>query len=660
MARFNKYPFLVLLLPVIAGIAGSECFSFLTRETRYILIGSATAGLVLSFYMRRLHLLLPLFAGMLLFTVALSRSHSPVEGVIPGQVYQGEGECVEVLRQNRYIIRFHGYNLYLQSNDTLSSFIVGDRLAFSAKFFPLKQAADVHEFDYDRYLRQLDIHFRVIPVTSLDRVGHVNSLYALCQKARSYLNHKLTGALREPSTRALLQALCLGDRSNISPHVQTLFKESGTVHLLAVSGLHTGAIYLLLTYVTGFLGLPKRVQAACVLPFLWMFAGITGLSPSAVRAATILSFVIVGQLLGRDYKAINALCASAFFTLLLSPHLFYSVSFQMSYAAYAGIILILPLLHVERKKSIFARGYSLFALSLSAQIGTLPLIAYYFHTINLNSVLINIVLVPIASCLLYIGVILLALPGVLISWLAFIPVAIYRVVIFLLEQYNRVAIQWYELYPTTVHLLFFYAFVLLGIVYLKRREMLLFRAILGLLLLFLLYRGVELFQEQRHQEVVIYDRYRQREVLLNDRGYYTFLVKSDSTALPPPYAVANRLKALPAHDGFITEDLCFKENCLVTPRLTLYIADRQHTAPGKADILLITNNLYPDRLSGEIAASTRVIVDRSNSFACTRGWEEWSKQRGIPIEKTGESGPIVIPIKKRPLSVQMKKSVPRG
>jgi hypothetical protein len=86
----------------------------------------------------------------------------------------------------------------------------------------------------------------------------------------------------------------------------------------------------------------------------------------------------------------------------------------------------------------------------------------------------------------------------------------------------------------------------------------------------------------------------------------------------------------------------FEENRLVTPRLALYIADGQHASPGDASIVLVTGDLYPDRLRGEIPLSSRVIVDRSNTFACIRQWERWGAARGLPVEKTGESGPVVI------------------
>ncbi|MDR0766338.1 MAG: ComEC family competence protein [Odoribacteraceae bacterium] len=646
-----KYPSLLLLIPVVAGITAGDYLSFLSRDTCRVIIWISLACMIPCYYWRRVRWLAAPLAYTFVFTMALSRSRPPETTIVPGEICRMEGRCTDVIRGNRYIVRYQDYNLFVQVNDTLPPPVVGDLLVFPARLYPLKQAVDVHEFDYDQYLKQLDIHFRAVPTSAIERAGHVRGVYSTCQEARTFLNRKLDATVRDTTTRALLGALCLGDRSLVSPRTRALFSESGTIHLLAVSGLHVGIIYVMLHFLLGLVHVRGRVRLACILPALWIFAGITGFSPPTVRAATLIGFVIVGRLLERDYNALNGLCASAFFTLLVSPHLLYSVSFQMSYTAYTGIILVLPVLRVKWKNRLIARGYALFALSVAAQIGTLPLVAYYFHSINLNSVLVNIVAVPLASFLLYAGSMILALPTALASLLAFIPETLQRVMIFLLEQYNRMSIPWRDLYPTGIHLLFFYLLVLLGIAYLKRRERVLFYAFTVALLLFIAYHGVHLYTGKRQQELVIYDRRAGSEVLLNYHGHYTFLVRDDSLSPPPPYVTARRLEAFPesnggiAGNGFTTGDARFKNHRLTTPRVTLYIADRKHVYPGKANVILVTGNLYPNRLRGKVPATTRVIVDRSNTFSCARSWERWGEQQGIRVEKTINTGHIVIPLK---------------
>ena len=284
MIHPDRYPFLALLLPVIAGIAASERV-MPAPETCYIIVGTSLAALLLTFLVRRLRVWLLLPVAVILFTVALSRSRPPESSVIPGEIYLVEGARVTEVRGNRYVVRLRDYNLYLQPGDTCS-FVVGDLLTFRARLFPPGRPVDLHEFSRDRYMRQLNVHFRAIPLAGVRRVGHRAGLYSRCQEARAFLGRKLEATVRDTTTRALLQALCLGDRSLVSTRVQTLFSESGTVHLLAVSGLHMGALYLLLNFFLGLARLHPRFRAACMLPLLWVFAGITGLSPPTVRAAT--------------------------------------------------------------------------------------------------------------------------------------------------------------------------------------------------------------------------------------------------------------------------------------------------------------------------------------------------------------------------------------
>ncbi|MDR2413368.1 MAG: ComEC/Rec2 family competence protein [Odoribacteraceae bacterium] len=485
----RKYPFLLLLLPVIAGIIAREHLPSLTPATCYIIATCALVGIATRAIARPL---LPLLACALLFAVSLARSHQPAIAITPGEIYHVNGTCADVIRGNNYIIRSRGYNLYCRVDDTLLKPVVGDRLAFRARLFPVGRSADASGHDPDRYLRQLDVHSRAIPLPGIQRVGSARGIYPACQKARALLARELEQAVKDTTTRALLQALCLGDRSLVSPRVQALFRESGTMHLLAVSGLHVGVIHVMFHFLLGLARLRARARLACILPLLWLFAGITGLSPPTVRAATILSFIIAGKLADRDYNPLNALFASAFVTLLVSPPLLYSASFQMSHAAYAGIILLLPALRVKRENTIRSRVRALLALGVAAQVGTLPLVAYYFHSVNLNSALANIVAVPLATGLLYAGVAILLLPTALATALAFIPVLARRALFLALEQCNRVALPWRDLYPTIWHVLLVYLLALLAIIYLKRRDPLTGKAILVALFLLLLYHATRL------------------------------------------------------------------------------------------------------------------------------------------------------------------------
>lgn len=157
---------------------------------------------------------------------------------------------------------------------------------------------------------------------------------------RNNLATKLQQVIPDSTTYKLLAALCLGCRQEITSATKELFQNTGTIHILAISGLHIGAIFAFFLCLLRLFHFKSRKSRLILIPLIWFVACITGLSPSACRAATILSFITIGEAFKQETIPLNAIAAAAFFSLLINPELLYSVSFQMSYAAYTGIILI--------------------------------------------------------------------------------------------------------------------------------------------------------------------------------------------------------------------------------------------------------------------------------------------------------------------------------
>ena len=158
------------------------------------------------------------------------------------------------------------------------------------------------------------------------------------------------------------------------------------MHVLAVSGLHVGIIFLILNTLLSFLGTSKNgrvVKAIILLIALWSYALLTGLSPSVLRAATMFSFVIMGTVLNRKSSIYNTLAASAFFLLIINPNLLFEVGFQLSYIAVLGIVYLQPLIYnrIYTRWWLLDKIWAITAVSIAAQIATLPLTLYYFHPI---------------------------------------------------------------------------------------------------------------------------------------------------------------------------------------------------------------------------------------------------------------------------------------
>jgi competence protein ComEC len=205
----------------------------------------------------------------------------------------------------------------------------------------------------------------------------------------------------------LTAALTLGHREMLSPDITEDFRRSGITHILAVSGLHVGMFSLLVLGILSFLkGRLAFVPPLAAIIAIWCFALVTGLGPSVTRASIMFTFLHAGLLIKRGVNSINSLLASAFLLLVLNPALLFDTGFQLSYSAVLFILLfyreLVSLMPV--KNHIAKKLWSMTAVTLLAQAGTLPFIIYYFNSVPLLSVVTNIVAIPAAFLILAGGI----------------------------------------------------------------------------------------------------------------------------------------------------------------------------------------------------------------------------------------------------------------
>ena len=227
-------------------------------------------------------------------------------------------------------------------------------------------------------------------------------LQVLQQKIRNRLQQNITGK----QEKAVAAALLIGYKQDIDSDLMKAYSNTGVIHVIAISGLHLGLIYGLLIGIFGWLPdsiIKKWTAPPIMLLVLWGFALLTGAGPSIVRAAVMFSFIIIATIVKQNSSILNALAASAFFLLLLHPFYLWDIGFQLSYAAVLSIVLY--------QKNIFDSIYfkykwmqacwQLNAVTLSAQVLTLPLVVYHFHQFPNYFLFSNFIVVPLSSIILY-------------------------------------------------------------------------------------------------------------------------------------------------------------------------------------------------------------------------------------------------------------------
>jgi competence protein ComEC len=265
------------------------------------------------------------------------------------------------------------------------------------------------ELDYKSILGNKDIyhsHFiegHQIILTGQKKGNYVKKL-AISFKKRLYkvIDQNVQGRLE----RALLKSFILGDRSALSKDEIDNYVKTGTIHVLAISGLHIGILFVFINAVLRRLYLINKSEAAIYLIsiiLLWAYALIVGLPESAVRATTMFSLFCISKMLKREYVVHNSLLISIFLLLLCDPLMIKSPGFQLSYLAVSGLVYIAPIVNRFLFFSIKVNSYlsQVACFSISAQLAVLPVILYYFHDYSTYFLLANFIVIPLMSVVAY-------------------------------------------------------------------------------------------------------------------------------------------------------------------------------------------------------------------------------------------------------------------
>ena len=248
--------------------------------------------------------------------------------------------------------------------------------------------------------------------SALPGVEYDGPIKSLADNADSRLQ-ALIGSLpfSSPDTAPLLQALLTGDRSGLSPQIQGVFRASGASHLLALSGLHMGIIYLIFDRVTRLMGRSpavRKLRYVLLLSAAGFFTLMAGAGPSLVRAFLFIAVSETLRLLNRPRSPLRVLCLALLVQLALDPSAIDTLGFQLSYLAMTGLILLYPILEnwypAGSKWDPMRKIWSLAALGISCQAFTAPLVWLRFHTFPRFFLLTNLLAMPITTVLLAVAV----------------------------------------------------------------------------------------------------------------------------------------------------------------------------------------------------------------------------------------------------------------
>jgi competence protein ComEC len=298
----------------------------------------------------------------------------------------------------------------------------GDLIWFQKKPEEISGPTFPDEFDYKGFLAKKGIFYRQFIGNDFVVIGSSesrNPKFALV-RLRENLARLIDSKIHHKESKQIALALLIGQKESLDKEIRNAYAETGTMHILAVSGLHVGIIYAVFLFpLRAFYRSKKNPVSYLVFVILtiWVYAAMTGFSPSVVRASVMFSLILAGQMRKRKPSIWNILAFSAMLMLTIDPNLLFDIGFQLSYLAVAGIVGLQPLilrwwLPPNRIVEYF---WQLVAVSIAAQLVTFPLSLYYFHLFPTYFLLANLIVVPLAFLIMSVGV-----PLLLVGWIPFV------------------------------------------------------------------------------------------------------------------------------------------------------------------------------------------------------------------------------------------------
>jgi len=424
--EIRKIPFLRILFPLISGI--------IVQERENICIYMILPGIILSFSLVLLVYIIQnvrrsgrdkifgilVFIFLFLAGMGLMRKENITnepESIRLGRVMdipEKKDKTCQLILTGLWEKRPAGWHplrgrilLYIEKSSKAKDVSPGDLVAFYCPLEQIEEPANPMEFDFRRYCYIHGIFWRGFLKESTWQLLEGNDHFHI-KGCAERIRMDLLSLIDDYNFQYpnLISSLLLGYREQLDKQQKEAFAGSGAMHILAVSGLHVGIIYGMLI----FLLIPfsrKRSGLFHLLPvpFIWLYALLTGMTPSVSRAALMLSFYALSRYINRKTNLSNIIFVSALIMIFFDPKIIYSVSFQLSFMAVTGIAFVFPGMYAYLKtpNQLINKVTGLLCLSVSAQLFTIPLSLYYFHRFPHYFLITNLFVIPLAVLILYSG-----------------------------------------------------------------------------------------------------------------------------------------------------------------------------------------------------------------------------------------------------------------
>jgi len=498
-------------------------FLFMPLHTRYrfrwlngmlLLLTVAATGAILCWQKDIRHH--PLWAGKLINDSSILIVTLQEPPVIKPKSYKAIAAINAIRINNRWQSTTGNLLIYLKKDSTSAKLEYGSQIILHRKLQAITNSGNPGAFDYQRYCLFQDINYQAY-LQEKDYLPLAGNNGNTFQRYLFYIRDGVIRILRQSipgnKEQGVAEALLIGYRNDLDKELVQAYSNTGVVHIIAISGMHLGMIYGLLYWLLEKFRQKKILRILrplIMLAVLWLFTLLAGAAPSILRSAVMFSFIILGEALNRKSSIYNTLAASAFCLLAWNPFMLWDVGFQLSYAAVLSIVIFMrPIYYlIYIKNKALDKLWEMTAITMAAQLLTLPFVVYTFHQFPLLFFITNLAAVPLSTIILY-GELLL----ILLNFIKVVAAIIGKILYGLLwcmnsviEHTNRLSFAvWNGLQLSTPQaVLLFLIIAAVGAYLFHKKKSLLFTA-LACSLLFFVIRSADFISRQQQHKLIVYN-----------------------------------------------------------------------------------------------------------------------------------------------------------
>ncbi len=529
--------------------------------------------------------------------------------------------------------------LYFRKDSSMPNVHYGSQIMLTKNVASIVNAGNPGGFNYARYCSFQDIHyqaflsdndFTILPTIQTN--WFTNALINI----RTNVLEILKKNIKSQNELSIAEALLIGYRNELDRDLVRAYSNTGVVHIIAISGLHLGMIYGLLIFLFKPFSrykISKILKPITIIFILWMFSFIAGMAPSILRSAIMFTCIVIADSLGKRSNIYNGLAISALIILIINPFSLWDVGFQLSYSAVLSIVVFSP--YVKKwfyfKNKLLKGFWELNAITLSAQILTLPIVLYHFHQFPNLFLFANIFAVPFSGLILYAELLLLifsfwasaaSLIGKGIEW------GITVLNKFILNIDALPFAVWESIQISILQAIILFASII-GFSYWlieKKSKVML----IGLLFLmcFIGLRSIDFMNRNQQEKIIIYNVPKHTAIDLVDGRKLFFIgdsiLQEDGFLRNFHIKPSRILHRITESDSIL--NITYKNNFIITKNKSFAIVDSPVFYAGekiKVDAVIITKNprVYIDKLYQTFDCN-QYIFDGSNSMWKINKWKQ--------------------------------------